>query len=151
MFATMPDLKLQRRAFLALGASTVIVRKSLQAAPDSNALDTFIARYMKAMNAPGMTLAVARREGPVRVASFGYSDLEARQPVTPDHLFQVGSISKSFVALTCLQLHDEGKLDLERPILDYLPWLPIVAKQGTITHSPFADPHFRLAQRTGIY
>ncbi len=133
MFATMPDLKLQRRAFLALGASTVIVRKSLQAAPDSNALDTFIARYMKAMNAPGMTLAVARREGPVRVASFGYSDLEARQPVTPDHLFQVGSISKSFVALTCLQLHDEGKLDLERPILDYLPWLPIVAKQGTIT------------------
>jgi hypothetical protein len=30
-------------------------------------------------------------------------------------------------------LHDEGKLDLERRILEYLPWLPIVAKQGVIT------------------
>ena len=63
---------------------------------------------MKAMNAPGMTLALARREGTGRIATFGYSDLE--KAITPDHLFQVGSISKSFVALTCLQLHDEGKL-----------------------------------------
>ena len=129
----MTDLKLQRRAFLALGASTFIARQSLLAAPDAKALDSFIARYMKAMNAPGMTLAMARREGAARIATFGYSDLESKEAVTPDHLFQVGSITKSFVALTCLQLHDEGKLDLERPILEYLPWLPIVAKQGTIT------------------
>jgi D-alanyl-D-alanine carboxypeptidase len=129
----MTELKLERRAFLALGASTLIARQALRAASDPNALDNFIARYMKAMNAPGMTLALARREGATRVATFGYSDLEKKEAVTPDHLFQVGSISKSFVALTCLSLHDEGKLDLERPILEYLPWLPIVAKQGTIT------------------
>jgi D-alanyl-D-alanine carboxypeptidase len=129
----MTDLKVQRRAFLALGASTFIARRSLSAAPDENALDTFIARYMQAMNAPGMTLALARREGMARIATFGYSDRESKDAVTPDHLFQVGSITKSFVALTCLQLHDDGKLDLERPILEYLPWLPIVAKQGTIT------------------
>lgn len=105
----------------------------LRAAPGNDALDAFIGRYMKAMNAPGMTLAMARRDGPNRIAAFGYSDLETHDPVTPDHLFQIGSISKSFVALTCLQLHDEGKLDLERPVLDYLPWLPIVAEHGTIT------------------
>ncbi len=64
--------------------------------------------------------------------------------MTPDHLFQVGSITKSFVALTCLQLHDEGKLDLDRPILDYLPWLPIVAKQGVIT------PHHLLTHTSGL-
>ena len=131
--ATMRDLNLGRRAFLALGASTFAARRFLSAAPDSNALDTFIARYMKAMNAPGMTLALARRDGANRIATFGYSELESREAVTPDHLFQIGSISKSFVALTCLQLHDEGKLDLDRPILEYLPWLPIVAKHGTIT------------------
>ena len=70
---TMPDLKLQRRAFLTLGASAFIARHSLYAAPDAGVLDTFIARYMKAMNAPGMTLALARREGPGRIATFGYS------------------------------------------------------------------------------
>jgi len=127
------DLKLQRRAFLALGASTLIMRRPLSATPDANPLDSFIARYMKAMNAPGMTLALARRDGAPRIATFGYANLETHEAVTPDHLFQVGSISKSFVALTCLQLHDEGKLDLDKPILDYLPWLPIVAQHGTIT------------------
>jgi len=140
----MSFLKLERRAFLALGASTFIARQSLSAAPAEDALDKFIARYMKAMNAPGMTLALARREGTNRIATFGYSDLESRGPVTPDHLFQVGSISKSFVALTCLQLHDEGKLDLDRPILEYLPWLPIVAKQGMIT------PHHLLTHTSGL-
>ncbi|MEO8028622.1 MAG: serine hydrolase domain-containing protein, partial [Bryobacteraceae bacterium] len=129
----MTGLKLQRRDFLALGASTLLARRSLSAAQDNSALDAFIARYMKAMNAPGMTLALAQRGGADRAVAFGYSNLETREAVTPNHLFQVGSISKSFVALTCLQLHDEGKLDLDRPILDYLPWLPIVAKQGTIT------------------
>jgi D-alanyl-D-alanine carboxypeptidase len=141
---TMPDLKLQRRTFLTLGASAFIARHSLLAASDPGTLDTFIARYMKAMNAPGMTLALARREGPGRIATFGYSNLETKEAVTPEHLFQVGSITKSFVALTCLQLHDEGKLDLERPILEYLPWLPIVAKQGAIT------PHHLLTHTSGL-
>jgi D-alanyl-D-alanine carboxypeptidase len=122
-----------RHSFLALGASTFLARRTLLAAPDASPLDPFIARYMKAMNAPGMTLALARRGGTPRIATFGYSDLETKEAVTPQHLFQVGSISKSFVALTCLQLHDEGKLDLDRPILDYLPWLPIVTKFGSIT------------------
>ena len=96
------------------------------------------------MNGPGMTLALAWRDGPNRVAAFGYSDLESHTPVTPDHLFQIGSISKSFVALTCLQLHDEGKLDFDRPILEYLPWLPIVTKFGPIT------PHHLLTHTSGL-
>jgi D-alanyl-D-alanine carboxypeptidase len=137
-------LPLRRRTFLALVASTLVVRKSLLAASDADVLDNFIARYMKAMNAPGMTLALARREGAARIATFGFSDRESREAVTPDHLFQVGSITKSFVALTCLQLHDEGKLDFDRPILEYLPWLPIVAKQGTIT------PHHLLTHTSGL-
>jgi len=117
--------KIQRRTFLALGAATFIARQSLSAAP-------------------GMTLALSRREGMPRIATFGFSDLESQEAVTPDHLFQVGSITKSFVALTCLQLREEGKLDLERPILDYLPWLPLVAKQGAIT------PHHLLTHTSGL-
>jgi CubicO group peptidase (beta-lactamase class C family) len=140
----MTSLKVRRRSFLALGASTFMARQSLLAAPDAEGLDAFIDRYMKAMNAPGMTLALARREGVARIATFGFSDRESKEAVTPDHLFQVGSITKSFVALTCLQLHDEGKLELERPILEYLPWLPIVAKQGAIT------PHHLLTHTSGL-
>jgi len=140
----MTTSKLQRRTFLALGASSFIARQFLLAAPDVSVLDSFIARYMKAMNAPGMTMALARSQGAARIATFGFSDLESHEALTPNHLFQVGSITKSFVALTCLQLHDEGKLDLERPVLEYLPWLPIVAKQGAIT------PHHLLTHTSGL-
>ena len=48
-------------------------------------------------------------------------------------LFHIGSITKSFVALVCLQLHEEGKLDLHKPVLDYLPWLPIVTTYGPVS------------------
>ncbi len=128
------SLKLDRRELL-LGAAGVGAARVFAA--DSNpifpGLDEFIERYMRAMNAPGMTLALANSGGVVRVKTYGFADLEARAPVTPELLFEIGSITKSFVALALLQLKDEGKLDLQRPVLDYLPWLPVETNYGTIT------------------
>jgi D-alanyl-D-alanine carboxypeptidase len=108
------------------------------------ALDAFITSYMRSMNAPGLTLGLANSSGPLRAAGFGYSDLEAKIPVTADQLFEVGSITKSFVALTLLQLREEGKLDLNRPILEYLPWLPIQTNYGVVT------PHHLLTHTSGL-
>jgi CubicO group peptidase (beta-lactamase class C family) len=96
-------------------------------------LDAYVASYMTAMNAPGMTLALTDAEKTLRTAGYGYSNIDLRAPVTTDHLFQIGSITKSFVAIVLLQLHDEGKLDLQKPVLDYLPDLPISCGFGTIT------------------
>jgi D-alanyl-D-alanine carboxypeptidase len=102
--------------------------------PLDQALDSYIERYMPAMNAPGMTLGLATtNELVLREASYGYADVERKIPVDVTHLFQIGSISKSFVALVLLQLRDEGKLDLQRPVLEYLPDLPIVTEFGPVT------------------
>jgi len=102
-------------------------------APVDQALDQFIESYMKAMNSPGLTLGTANRAGAVRVASYGFSNPGLKQPVEPDMLFHIGSITKSFVALVMLQFHEEGKLDLYKPVLDYLPWLPIVTPYGPVS------------------
>jgi CubicO group peptidase (beta-lactamase class C family) len=96
-------------------------------------LDQFIESYMKAMNSPGLTLGTANRAGTVRVASYGFSNPDLKQPVEPNMLFHIGSITKSFVALVLLQLQEEGKLDLHKPVLDYLPWLPIVTTYGAVS------------------
>ena len=48
-------------------------------------------------------------------------------------MFEIGSVSKSFVGLLLLQLRDEGKLDLNKPIVEYLPWLKINSKFEAIT------------------
>jgi len=98
------------------------------------ALDAFVERYMREMNAPGMTLALSDKSDVVRVATYGFSDVELKDRVRPDQLFQIGSITKSFAALVMLQLADEKKIDLDRPVMEYLPWLPITPKWPFTSH-----------------
>jgi D-alanyl-D-alanine carboxypeptidase len=96
-------------------------------------LDAYIVDYMRAMNAPGMALGLADSSKVLRTAGYGFADVDKRIGVNEHHLFQIGSITKSFVALVLLQMHDEGKLDLQTAVLDYLPELPIDAPLGPIT------------------
>jgi D-alanyl-D-alanine carboxypeptidase len=96
-------------------------------------LDAFTADYMRAMNAPGMTQALTDTTTTLRIAGYGFANVDQKVPVTPEYLFQIGSITKSFTALIVLQLQDEGKVELHRPVLEYLPWLPINMPYGPIT------------------
>jgi D-alanyl-D-alanine carboxypeptidase len=107
-------------------------------------LDGFTADYMRSMNAPGMTQALTDAKVTIRAAGYGFSNVDLKAPVTPDHLFQIGSITKSFAALILLQLRDEGKVDLHRPVLEYLPWLPVTMPYGPIT------PHHLLTHTSGL-
>jgi len=105
-------------------------------------LDRFIEQYLREMNAPGLTFVMADRTGVQRVASYGFSDAETKTATNTNQLFQIGSISKSFLAVCLLQLHDEGKLDLQRPIAEYLPWFRVessfapITTHHLLTHTP---------------
>lgn len=96
-------------------------------------IDQFAERYLRETNVPGMTLVLADRAGVQRVVSYGFGDLQQRQPVQDHELFQIGSISKSFIAACLMQLHEEGRLDLHKPLRDYLPWLPIDSDYAPVT------------------
>src|ERR1043165_8113948 len=96
-------------------------------------LDEFIARHMREIGAPGMTLALANRDGLIRVSTYGFADMKEKARVVPETMFEIGSISNSFVALALLQLRDEGKLDLNKPVVEYLPWLKISSKFEPVT------------------
>jgi CubicO group peptidase (beta-lactamase class C family) len=96
-------------------------------------LDEFIARHMRETGAPGMTLALASREGALRVSQYGFADIKAAQRVQPHTLFEIGSISKSFVGVALLQAAEEGKVDLHKPIASYLPWVKIESTFAPIT------------------
>jgi CubicO group peptidase (beta-lactamase class C family) len=96
-------------------------------------LDRFVAQYLSDIGAPGLTLALADAGGVRRVASYGFDDLGGARPLRPDQLFEIGSITKSFVALCLMQLREEGRLDLRRSIAGYLPWLRIEPSLGPIT------------------
>src|ERR1043165_2739711 len=133
-----------RRKFISTSAQTAVAVTILRSVPNVFAqsgavqpvfakLDDFIARHMHETGAPGLTLALANREGLIRASTYGYADTKAGLKVAPETMFEIGSISKSFVALLLLQLHDEGKLDLNKPIAEYLPWIKINSKYQAIT------------------
>ncbi|MDT5268686.1 MAG: hypothetical protein QOH49_872 [Acidobacteriota bacterium] len=107
-------------------------------------LDEYIGRHMSEAGAPGMTLALANREGAVRVSTYGLADTKAGARVAPETLFEVGSISKSFAAITLLQMFDEGRVDLHRPVVEYLPWLKLEQRHGAVT------AHHLLSHTSGL-
>src|SRR5688572_1460400 len=79
-------------------------------------LDEYIARHMRETGAPGMTLALANRDGLIRASTYGFADTKAGLKVVNETMFEIGSVSKSFVGLALVQLKEEGKLDFDKQI-----------------------------------
>lgn len=92
--------------------------------PALEALAAYARDELASLGLPGMTLSVTDNDGFTAVLALGWADLCARTPITPDHLFEIGSISKSFLALTVLSLVDAGKIELDAPLTRYLPEAP---------------------------
>lgn len=89
----------------------------------------------------GLVVAVTDREQMLLVAAHGYADIAAKRPVTPETHFAIGSISKSFTALTLMQMVDEGRFDPAAPIERYLPDFhprspyPAITGHALLTHT----------------
>lgn len=87
----------------------------------------------RAHMAPGYALAISNAAGERVIRNYGYADFEAKAPVTDDSVFEIGSIGKSFTAIVLMQLAAEGRVDLQAPLTDYLPWFEIQSDYAPIT------------------
>jgi CubicO group peptidase (beta-lactamase class C family) len=83
--------------------------------------DDFVEAQMKAWDVPGMAIAVVTKDRVLFAKGFGYANVEAKRQVNADTLFPIASLTKSFTAASLLALAREGKLDLDKPVRDYLP------------------------------
>lgn len=86
------------------------------------ALDAYVQRKMELGSVPGLAVGVTSRERLLGCRYYGFADIDSGRAPGPDTLFQIGSISKSFASAVALQLVEEGLLDLNRPVDEYLPW-----------------------------
>jgi serine beta-lactamase-like protein LACTB, mitochondrial len=73
---------------------------------------------------PGMSAAVAIDGKLVWSEGFGYADVAAKKPVTPTTRFRIGSISKSLTAVGLALLVEQGRVDLDAPVRNYVPEFP---------------------------
>ena len=105
-----------------------------------------IASAMKEWRVPGAAVLVIKDGKTVLLKGFGSKDADGKKPVTADTVFQIGSCSKAFTALALCMLQNSGKLDLDSPVVKYLPDFkaatPELTKEMTVRDV--------LAQRTGL-
>jgi CubicO group peptidase (beta-lactamase class C family) len=87
----------------------------------SSALDSTIAEIFALNLAPGMAIAVVRDTQVIFAKGYGWADVEARRPVTPQTIFYIASTTKSFTGLAAAMLEEQGRLDLDAPLSRYLP------------------------------
>lgn len=139
-------MKLNRRLVLGGGAVALAASGTAEAATRStgggrahrtalSTLSRYAEQHVRDWGLPGMTICVVDRDGYAGFITTGYADIERRTPVGPDHLFQVGSISKVFTALTLHSLHQEGKLAPTARVRDVLPGIAISnADNVTLQH-----------------
>lgn len=73
---------------------------------------------------PGCVVLVARNGKIAYNKAFGYTNFDKKEPVTTDMVFDLASVTKiSATTVSIMKLYEEGKIDLEKTLGDYLPWV----------------------------
>ncbi|MBZ9621840.1 serine hydrolase [Clostridium sp. FP2] len=109
--------------------------------------DDFFKKNMEKYLIPGAAIAVVKDGKEVFKKGYGYSDVKAKVSVNPDKtLFPAGSVSKLFTATAIMQLYEEGKIDLNKNINNYInpykvdnPYKEAVTCGNLLTHSSGVD------------
>lgn len=102
-------------------------------------LDLWIKEQMAHQHLPGMSIGIVYDQQLIWAQGYGYADLERKVPATAQTIYRIGSVTKFFTATGIMLLRDAGKLRLDDPIREYLPWFNIQnpfddASEVTIWH-----------------
>ncbi|MGE3703355.1 MAG: serine hydrolase [Hyphomicrobiaceae bacterium] len=84
-------------------------------------IDAFIAQALKDYQVPGTAVAVVKDGKVVLVKGYGVRDITKPDKVDENTIFQLASVTKTFTGAAAGTLVDAGKLDLDKPVFNYLP------------------------------
>ena len=83
--------------------------------------DEYMEKIIKDWNAPGIGVGIVYKDKLVFAKGYGYRDYEKKLPITANTLFQIASNTKLFTATAVGFLVEEGKLEWDKPIKNYVP------------------------------
>ena len=122
--------KINRRAFAIQSGASILGLSALTGIAAESAKSSlplskeFLERLPKVMDwagVPGAQVAVVEKGNLIWKGEFGVKNAETKDPVTAQTVFPAASLSKPVFSYAVLKLHEEGKIDINKPLADYLP------------------------------
>ncbi len=108
--------------------------------------EQYVQKAMQSWNCPGLALAVVKGNNVIHQSVLGWRDVENQLPMTEDTRFAMASVTKSVTAMSVAQVIDDGKLDWDKPVREYMPEF--------ILDDPYVTQHVTvrdmLCHRTGL-
>ena len=107
-------------------------------------LESWLAAQRAYDRLPAVSAAIVHDQELLWRGAFGYADTERKQPAAADTIYGICSISKLFTGIAVMQLRDRGKVRLDAPVAELLPWFnieqahaesPAITLEGMLTHS----------------
>ena len=95
-------------------------------------VDSAVEAQRKVQQIPGVSIVVCREGKIVKATGYGLANVELDVPVTPETIFQTGSVGKQFTSMAILMLLEEGKVALDDKITTYIPEAPATWKDVTV-------------------
>jgi CubicO group peptidase (beta-lactamase class C family) len=96
---------------------------------------------------PGVVVGVVAGDDLVWARGFGHADVDANRPMETDTRFRMASHSKLFTATAIMQLREQGRIRLDDPVSDYLPWFTF---QGAAPDDPPLTIEHLLTHSSGL-
>ncbi|HYG65844.1 MAG TPA: serine hydrolase, partial [Thermoanaerobaculia bacterium] len=127
-------MRLRTSLALALWLWAAIVMAAPAVSPETVAgIDRFLTETYPAAE-PGAAVLVMKDGEVLLRKGYGMANLELGVPITPDMVFELGSVSKPFTATAILMLAERGKLSIEDDVTRHLPGFPTHGRKVTLAH-----------------
>jgi CubicO group peptidase (beta-lactamase class C family) len=111
-----------------------------------NGFDELVVSAMKEWKVPGLALSIVKDGEMVYSNGYGYRDPDKGLKMDADTLYRIASNSKAFAAMSLAMLVDEGKLEWDKPVKDYIPYFKLQDSYATEK----VTPRDLLCHRTGL-
>jgi len=115
---------LRKALITALGIGWLALAVWAQTDDVGSKVDSFVQASIRQQRIPGLALAVMRDGQIIKAQGYGLSNIELNVPVSPQTIFQSGSVGKQFTATGIMMLVEEGKVGLDDKITKYFPGAP---------------------------
>lgn len=115
-------MKIRVSIFLLLSCISILINAQQATFQKKfTSIDLYIDSLMKDWNIPGLALGIVYKDQLIYAKGYGYRDIENQLPVLATTIFPIASNSKLFTATVASIYADEGKINLDKPVRNYLP------------------------------